>query len=64
MPDSRFDARSRKSFKKNTCKIWVFLAKRFLLGLTIQLAEGSDYGKCYIDYVYVAKVSYLGNLAT
>ena len=29
---ARFSARSCKSCKKNTCKIWIFLARRFLLG--------------------------------
>ena len=29
---ARFIARSCKSCKKNTCKIWIFLARRFLLG--------------------------------
>ena len=29
-----FSATSCKSCKKNTCKIWIFLARRFLLGCT------------------------------
>ena len=29
---ARFSARSCKSCKKNTCKIYIFLARRFLLG--------------------------------